>query len=640
MTPAMRVLSVLLISIVAHEVNALGSDPFVNPAMVYATSGSPTVPKSREFASSTWSSAYAAGALTGNLTWAVLKSCPTGPERSLVTLADDNSLSRAAWDGTAWSGGTQLAASEGTYTTAPFDAEYETLSGYLMVAYRKSGSATIYFRTYTVASPSEQSTAVGLTAAPTWVRLAARAGSNLMALAAGGGGELCVAIWSGSAWGSATKLETSLPTSGRPFDIAWSSTSGNAIVVWTATTGAPKYATWNGSSWSAASTLPALGGGSAATWLTLAANPSSASNEVLMACQGTDSQINGNCWSGSAWSANTVLEASALASATPRFDACFQSNGAKGLVCWHKSGQTILRYRTWSSGAWSSTANGPDMGLETLGLKIARGAAASDVMMLARTRGPSAYDGYTAYSQNSTVTVPSGSTVSGTTGGQVSGVSLPSPPSATAGSVAISIGNNSTQNISPGSYGALTFGNGGTANFTAGTYVFTSVIGTNTNTLNFDSSAGVINLIVTSGGISLKNNSVINNTGSAAVNIHVNAGDVDFKNSTTVTKMNVYAYAGTITFANGLSGTGDLYASGNIDVGSGSTLSPNPVGMTSTERALAVPWTDGAAGSVSTVSSSVAQSGGWEPMALAGSPSTSKFHISTWREVGPDDAGE
>ena len=604
----------------------------LDPAIAYAHSATPALPTSRVFSSGVWGSALATSTLTSNVAWEIVRNSPVASgtyQRALVTLANDASLSVALYSAGAWGSNATLTTGAGTANTRVFAADYEGTTGNLMVAYRKGAGTTIYYRTYTTGSPSESSFSLGLAAAPTWMEIASKPGANEQVIVVAAGANLYAGVWNGSSWGNSTTLETALPTSGRPFHVVYTRLSGKAIVVWTATTGAPKYATWNGTSWSSSSSLPAIAGGVPCGWITLAPSPSKSSDEALVGCIGTNNQINVNNWTGSAWGTNLVVETTAYANTQPRVAIAYQPDAASALVAWHKSGATTVYYRTWASSAWSSQSTGPDMTTDTQTLRLAPGLNSTEIMMLSRRKGVVSYADYTVYSQNSTVTT-TGTIINGLSGGSA-GYNLPTPPSGTAGSTDIT----AAGTYAPGTYRDLNISGSQTINFSTGTYVFRSWTSAGLDTFNFDTSAGPVNVIVTTGGVNLNKVEFLTNTGSGQVNIHVNAGNFAVLGNSTFTDINILVYSGTASVGKAPSGTLGLYASGAIAFLNTGSVSMNTVGYNGTAALSTVLWTAGSPGARNDVVATVVSPGVGDPCSLAGTPTAGSPIITSWIQTAP-----
>ena len=95
---------------------------------------------------------------------------------------------------------------------------------------------------------------------------------------------------------------------------------------------------------------------------------------------------------------------------------------------------------------------GPDLGDDVLALELATGPQEDLVMGLVRfaTPGgsPDDYTDYVVYSENGSLNL-GGTNVTGESGANVGGISLPSPPSASPGSQDKIYGENATDTIAP-----------------------------------------------------------------------------------------------------------------------------------------------------------------------------------------------
>jgi hypothetical protein len=606
---------------------SVGSGP-VNPMAAYATNAAPATPVVREFASGSWSSAANLGPLTTTASWMLLRNSAANtasPTRALIALDQSGMLATSVFKAGAWAAPSTMTSGTGTVNTRVFAADFEGKSGELMAVYRKGSNSTLYYRTYSVANPSEQTLAFGLTSVPRWMELAPKPGGNELVLVAGAGSTLRAGVWDGSSWGNLTTLEASLATTGRPFHVAYMNKSGKAFVVWSASSGSLKYATWDGASWSSIGSVPGIAGGVPAGWIKVEGSPLRASDEVLLACIGTNNQINVNHWTGSAWGTNLVVETSAAANFQPRVDVSYQPDGTKAVLAWHKLGHTALRYRTWTSGAWTAQQTGPDMLSTTSAIHLARGYGSTEIAMLAR-RDSAGYTDYNAWSNINDydlgtvdITGPIGS---------IAGNLLPPAPSATANANHISP---SSGTVAPGTYGTMS--QSGTVTFTAGTYVFSSV--TVSGTLIFDTSAGPIIWNITTGGLSGNNNNTFTNTGNGPATINIINGDFELKNNSTFTNIDIIVYNGDITMKNNTDGSVGLYCSGTIDIKNNGTITMNPFHIGGIPACSAVLWTNGSPGTRTDLNTSCSYAGVTDPCDLAGSPMPQSALIESWAAVEP-----
>jgi hypothetical protein len=604
------------------------------PALTFSETSTNTRATAREWEGGGWSSKNSTTVLGADVCWQDVVNSPRSEGRALMTLCENRTLSLAAWQGTFWDSPVTLTADAGATNSKVFALAYEQRSGDLMTVYRKGTDSTIYFRTHTSAIVPEQTLSLGLSSAPQWMELAARPRSDEVVLVVRSGGELRAAVWNGSSWGGTVTLDSSTSTAGRPFAVAPMSRTGRAMVVWSATTGAPKYRVWDGAAWGAQGVLPAVAGGVRLGWVSLASNPLLGSDEMLVSMTGINSQINLNSWDGSAWGTNLVAETAAAAGTERRADIAYQPDGARALAVWHRAGQNAVRYRAWT-GAWSAEATGPDMGSEAQSLALAPGYNANEIVMAVRRRGAATYMDYLAYSSGGSVNLSG--TIVGTIASGGAG-NLPAGPSATQGASDISVGNNQTRDITPGNYRDLVVGNEVVLNFNgAGDYVFRLFKANHNGTVfNFNGGGGTIRIILTNGNWDGMNNFVLNNPGGGLVEVHVKNGNFVGQNNFSASNLSLYVYNGNIDFGNNLSFTGVLYASGNIN-GAGSVSIPAAGSMTIGPGSVStVVWTGGTAGARSDQGESgPAPSVG--TLALAGRPPSAGLRVVRWCEIGLDE---
>jgi hypothetical protein len=602
----------------------------------YVDSSAPNTPKYRQFVNSSWVTSANTSTVSSTVDWQIIRNNPKTNELALATISDDRALRLQFWNGSSWGAATTLASDTGNSSDRVYDAEYEQYSGQLLVAYSKTGSNAIYYRTYTTSNPSEQSYAI-LNAPARWIALAPKSGSDELLMIVATDVNLYGAVWNGSNFGNLTTLETNLPLVGRPWGISYNQ-AGTGMVVWGANASTlPKYATWNGTAWSTTATMPAVGG--TPSMMALKPKPTTSSTELLLAITDSSNKINVTNWNGTAWSAMTTVETAVANAYQPRAGLAYQPNGAGALLVWHTSGQNAVRYRTWSGTSWSGTQTGPNMGSESLIVRLVPGLSSDEVIAAVQCKpaGPGIAD-YTVYSQSGTLSVP-GSAIEGTSGQQIAGISLPTPPAYTVGSTNLTYGNNTAVTLPPGNYGNLSTGNSVTINMSAGTYVFkTWPSPGNHDTLACNTSAGNISIIVATGNVVTSNNYSIINTGGGQVTFHIIAGNFDASNNASAVYATFLCYGGYIKFGNGTLVRGHVYASGNITLGSGtiidanSSLPPTP-GILQVMR-----WSGGTLGTPSTFSTQIPGYIHREDFALsAPPPNAPSLYITRWHEVGQDE---
>jgi hypothetical protein len=618
---------------------ALGmtTNPYTPTTAVYSQSGGGSTPEFQQFAGDLWTPRAPVTGLGSPVDWQEVRNCPKRNELALVTSSDDHTLRLQVWDGSGWGAPALLAPDCGDLSDRPFDAEYEQGSAELLTVYRKGANTNLYYRTYTTGAPVEQIYAPGLPSAPAWVRLVPKPGCDEILMVVCAGSSLYGAVWNGASFGNFTTLTTNLPPAGRPYNAAYTLTSGRALVVWGVNgSSTPQYTTWNGGSWAPAAALPGVGGTPGR--IELVPCPKPASNDILFASIDSARHICVCNWNGSAWGAVTTVETSAASGTERRVALSYQRDGTKALLLWHTGGSNALRYRTWSGFAWSGTLVGPDLGSELVSARMAPASDSDDqIVALLHHRGPSGIGDYQVYSSNGADSL-SGVSVEGPVGQQVPGVSLPPPPTNAPGSSDTAFGNNVTTTIAPGAYRDLAAGNAFVLNISSGTYVFRNWTAGNSTTINADTSGGDINFIVT-GAVSAINNFVLNKTGGGTVTFRIVTGDFNTNNNASQLNASIIAYNGVISFGNNTAVVGVLWARGNITVNSGTILmGSSPSAPAGNARLSVVKWSAGSLSSPSLVTSSLYAYSGRDSFAVSAPPfGAPLLHISRWREVGQDE---
>ena len=161
--------------------------------------------------------------------------------------------------------------------------------------------------------------------------------------------------WNGSSWSvlPISPLASLSSSNYWSVDVAYESASGDAVVVWsndTTGTAGVSFSVWNGSSWSAPSTITTPIAG-AARQLQLAASPDS--DEMVLVVSNASSQDYALVWNGSAWgNAQTLSGAGAGNDRTDIYVAYEQQSG-DALVVYGK-GTTSVHSRTWNGTSWGS----------------------------------------------------------------------------------------------------------------------------------------------------------------------------------------------------------------------------------------------------------------------------------------------
>ena len=314
-------------------------------------------------------------------------SSPTTAERVIAFTHAGPQISAAIWNGTAWTAVPAPPANgtQGRLTTANLTANsnlywgaavaYEQSSGHLMLVWNDDANTTAgnddELR-YVTRESGVWGTVTSLATAanqPQNLRIAARPNSDQLALVySSASGADYIRLWSGTAWSSETALDT---TGGSltSVNVAYEAQSGRALVVYgkpTATSVNLFYRIWDGSSWSAETSItPPAGVTTQPQWTAIASDPFSNRIAVGVVTSGGRTWL--SVWNGSAWVNTIQATATALLSTAQNVAVAFETLSGDLLAAYgvNSAPTAQVRYRTWTwnpvtqTGAWSAETSGP-----------------------------------------------------------------------------------------------------------------------------------------------------------------------------------------------------------------------------------------------------------------------------------------
>ncbi|MCW5777109.1 MAG: hypothetical protein KIS87_11785 [Phycisphaeraceae bacterium] len=624
--------------VLAVSAGATLADP-PRHTLIYAESSSASLARCAEW-DNPWETVSAPPAFGGSIAWMTLHHAPNG-RRAAVAVDDYRSLMVSLEGSSSWSDPEEVCADVGTMLTRTWHAGFEGESGDLLIVYRSINQTAIHYRTITAGTISDEQTYSGLNldAAPRWIELVQRPQSDEMILLAGTSSRLAAAVWNGSSFGSPSTLSTSLPADGKPFAGAYVGESANARVVYGQTGGGKRHRTWNGASWSSAGTIS--GGSGVVAWMCVARDPSEGSDRLIAVWSTATKRAEASTFNGSNWANVTALDTSMENPMEPRVAAAFTPNG-EAVVAWHRSGENRLRSRTWDGSAWTAAVLGPNLGSAPVSVQMISGPGDNQTVAAIRQRSTTpTYEDYLVYSSGGNLSYGS-MQVYGLQGAQISGMTLPDPPSGSSGSTNLSYGNNATATIAPGSYRDITAGNGCTLNVSAGDYFFRSMPGVGNN-FRFiaNTTNGDVNLVFTNGNVNTGNNFEIISNGEGRVYFHLVNGNFQTGNNADVTG-HIYVHNGNFQAGNNTNISGRVYASGNFQAGNNNVVYDGGQGSAPGPFSTIL-WTSGSPSSPVIVADELHGVSPRMPFALsapvegtvaaAGIP----VRVVRWREVNPRD---
>ncbi len=167
-------------------------------------------------------------------------------------------------------------------------------------------------------------------------------------------GEVTGMIWDGTAWVQLpfAPMATLSETDWWSAEVAYEHASGDAVVVWsngTSGTAGLSYRTWDGTSWSAASTITTPLAGEPKQ-LQLAADPTG--DEMVLVVSNAASQDYALVWDGSAWGNSVTLDSSGVGDDRTDVFVEYEQGSGDALVVYGRS-SSVLYSRTWS-GTWAA----------------------------------------------------------------------------------------------------------------------------------------------------------------------------------------------------------------------------------------------------------------------------------------------
>ncbi len=194
-----------------------------------------------------------------------------------------------------------------------------------------------------------------------FARTAAAPTRDEYALLTGGiSGAVKAQVYSGITQTWSTPVDMSTPASAvrRGFDVAYETDSGDAIAV--SCRGADAvYRTWNGSSWSATSTINLVFTQNC-EWIELASDPES--DEIIMIARANPAEapydFEAQVWNGSGWGNSTTQGAmDATDVENIGMDVEYEESGGDAVFVTSNNTNANFHSRTWNGSSWSATTS-------------------------------------------------------------------------------------------------------------------------------------------------------------------------------------------------------------------------------------------------------------------------------------------
>ncbi|MBP7823310.1 hypothetical protein KA050_03090, partial [Candidatus Gracilibacteria bacterium] len=366
---------------VEPHIQTAHADGATDAMMVYDTVNNATsTPKFRLWDGSNWGSEQSASAFTGSELYNMqVRYSPTRDEAILVAMTNTGQIQAQVFNGSTWSSPTTLSTVGDTLGNANaaslyrgFDIEYEQISGDAVVVVADNSADPNYHVWNGTSWSASTNIDIPTTGRPFQIELASRPGSDELAfITLDSSSDVYAMRWTGSAWnnmGVATAWETTASIAGtrKAIDVAFETTSGDIMFSWgfaTAATAHFRYRAYAASVLGAVTNVTNANQGGAVSWLKLAPNPTSGSNQIMIGLLDAGSDLNTFLWDGSAWSTVHTEHSAGTENAAVEtdFDIVFETHSSNPNDAWLVFNNTTnISRKLWNGTAWGAVSDTGD----------------------------------------------------------------------------------------------------------------------------------------------------------------------------------------------------------------------------------------------------------------------------------------
>ena len=224
----------------------------------------------------------------------------------------------------------------------------------VLVAYGEGAITTPRFRIWDGTTWGAESSAQDVGGTVQWVKTAAGTTRNEYILGVQDAvNDVNVQIYNGTAgtWGNLSEVTTIVSdNTRRGFDVAYETSSGDAIIVYCDGDSDPSYRVWNGSSWSGANTITTTSANNC-NYISLASDP--ISDEIIVVTRDTGAAYEAQVWNGSAWGSATLL--GSMTDVNHEGIAVeYEESGGQGMVVVSNGGGNNFIWTSWNGTEWST----------------------------------------------------------------------------------------------------------------------------------------------------------------------------------------------------------------------------------------------------------------------------------------------
>lgn len=225
-----------------------------------------------------------------------------------------------------------------------------------MVAYGEGVITTPRYRLWSGTAWSAEADALDIGGVPQWVRVVPGTTRDEYILGVhDANNDINMQVFDGvsDTWGDLQEVTaTANDTTRRAFDVTYETTSGDAIVVYCSGTDAA-YRTWNGATWSAATTITTASTNNC-HYISVAADPTS--DEIIMVARDDSAgatDYEAFVWSGSAWG-NAATLGSITTTNNEGMSIQYEESGGQAMVVTANGAGNNFLWMTWNGTEWST----------------------------------------------------------------------------------------------------------------------------------------------------------------------------------------------------------------------------------------------------------------------------------------------
>lgn len=298
--------------------------------LVYGNDTDVGTPKYRFWGGTNWSlPSDAINVGKQNISWVIVKACPTRDEYILATMDANNVVKAQVYRGESW-GNLQTIATNPAAANRGVDIAYETLSGNAMVVAADGDADPTYYVWNGSAWTGPGTINISRTGIARWVRLASDPVSDEIIVMVMDANRCYTAqVWNGSnAWGNQLLCTgLSVNVAYEAMDVEYETSGGQGIIVNNSgiaskTLGIFNWCSWNGSAWSTQTTNQPLHQ-DYMRFGRLVNDPKS--DNLLLIYTDNDTHLGRLFWNGSSFGASCDLDTSAETIADRCFDGAFET---------------------------------------------------------------------------------------------------------------------------------------------------------------------------------------------------------------------------------------------------------------------------------------------------------------------------